>query len=85
MVRVYSRRVDLFVTTAGSVPVIDLDTEIALRAAVNVLRDSIECGRMPSGLPLAPEAVDLHERAAQHFEALLAAGPMPPCASLSVS
>ena len=63
---------------------IGLDTELALRAALNVLRDSIECGRMPSGLPLAPEAVDLHERTAQHLEALLATGPTPPCGSLSV-
>ncbi len=47
------------------------DDEIAFRAAINVLRDTIESGRMPSGLPLAPDAVDLHERAAQHLEAML--------------
>ena len=29
-------------------------TELALRAALNVLRDSIETGRMPSGLTLGP-------------------------------
>jgi hypothetical protein len=47
------------------------DDEIALRAAINILRDSIESGRMPSGLPLRPDAADLHERAAQHLEGLL--------------
>jgi hypothetical protein len=53
------------------------DDEIASRAAINVLRDSIESGRMPSGLPLAPDAAALHERGAEHLEALLhgAAGP----------
>ena len=56
------------------------EDEIAFRAAINVLRDSIESGRMPSGLPLAPDAADLHERAAQHLETLvrrLSAGPQP--------
>jgi hypothetical protein len=47
------------------------DDEIALRAAINVLRDSIESGRMPSGQPLRPDAAGLHERAAQHLEGLL--------------
>ncbi len=47
------------------------DDEIAFRAAINILRDSIESGRMPSGLPLAPDAADLHERAAHHLEAML--------------
>ena len=47
------------------------DAEIAFRAAINVLRDSIESGRMPSGLPLRPDAADLHERAARHLEGLL--------------
>jgi hypothetical protein len=47
------------------------DHEIALRAALNLLRDSIESGRMPSGLPLQPGARDVHERAAAHFEELL--------------
>ena len=54
------------------------DDEIAFRAAINVLRDTIESRRMPSGLPLEPDAAALHERAAQHLEALvrqLAAGP----------
>ena len=47
------------------------DDEIALRAAINILRDSIESGRMPSGQPLRPDAAGLHERAAQHLEGLL--------------
>lgn len=56
------------------------EDEIAFRAAINVLRDTIESGRMPSGLPLAPDAADLHERAARHLETLLrrlAAGLQP--------
>lgn len=56
------------------------EDEIALRTAINVLRDSIESGRMPSGQPLVPDAADLHERAARHLEALvrrLSAGPQP--------
>jgi hypothetical protein len=47
------------------------DDEIAFRAAINILRDSIESGRMPSGQPLRPDAAGLHERAAQHLEGLL--------------
>ncbi len=56
------------------------EDEIALRAAINVLRDTIESGRMPSGEPLAPDAADLHERAARHLETLvqrLVVGPKP--------
>jgi hypothetical protein len=48
------------------------DTELALRAALNVLRDSIETGRMPSGLTLAPAAVAMHEAAIAECERLLA-------------
>ncbi|KAA3448233.1 hypothetical protein C7I87_22945 [Mesorhizobium sp. SARCC-RB16n] len=47
------------------------DYEIALRAAINVLRDTIESHRMPSGLPLEPDAAALHERAIERLEALL--------------
>lgn len=53
------------------------DEEIAFRAAINVLRDSIESGRMPSGQPLAPDAVALHERAAEHLEGLLRRPSIP--------
>ncbi len=55
------------------------DDEIAFRAALNILRDSIESGRMPSGLPLEADAKVLHERAANHFEELIraAAGQRP--------
>ena len=45
--------------------------EAALRAALNVLRDSVESGRMPSGLPLEPAARDMHERAIERLEAVL--------------
>jgi hypothetical protein len=53
------------------------EDELALRAAINVLRDTVESGRMPSGQPLAPDAADLHERAAQHLEAMLRRLPQP--------
>lgn len=42
--------------------------ETALRAAVNILRDSVESGRMPSGEPLATAAADLHTRAADYLD-----------------
>ena len=47
--------------------------ELALLAAINVLRDSIETGRMPSGLALEPDAVAMHEVAVAECERLLAA------------
>ena len=47
------------------------ETEIAYQAAINVLRDSVECQRMPSGLPLQPDAVEVHTRAADLLERLL--------------
>jgi hypothetical protein len=53
------------------------DDELALHAAINVLRDTIESGRMPSGQPLTPDAADLHERAARHLEAMLHQLPTP--------
>jgi len=46
------------------------DLEIALRAAVNVLRDSAESGKMPSGEPLAADAKALHTRAADQLDNL---------------
>lgn len=46
------------------------DIEVALRAAVNVLRDSVESGKMPSGEPLTDDAKALHERAADQLEKL---------------
>lgn len=45
------------------------DDEIASRAAINVLRESIESGSMPSGEPLTPVALALRERAAKRPEA----------------
>jgi len=47
-------------------------TELALRAALNVLRDSIETGRMPSGLTLGPEALAMQAAAIAGCERLLA-------------
>lgn len=47
------------------------DDEIALRAAINLLRDSVESGRMPSGESLTPAASALHERAAERLETWL--------------
>jgi hypothetical protein len=47
------------------------DDEIAFRAAIKVLPDTIESGRMPSGLALKPDAAALHEKAAQHLEDLV--------------
>lgn len=47
------------------------EDEIVFRAAINVLRDSIESGRMPSGLPLSPSAAELHAQAAERLETLL--------------
>jgi len=49
------------------------EDEIALRAALNVLRDSVETGRMPSGEALTPPALDLHRRAIEHFDSQLRA------------
>jgi hypothetical protein len=42
--------------------------EIALRAAISVLRDSIESKRMPSGQPLPPNGVELHAQAVDDLE-----------------
>ena len=49
------------------------DPELALLAAINVLRDSIETGRMPSGLTLEPAALEMHAAAIAECERLLAA------------
>jgi hypothetical protein len=47
------------------------ETEIAFRAAINVLRDSVDSRRMPSGERLEPDAVEVHAQAADHLERLL--------------
>ena len=44
---------------------------MGFRAAINVLRDSVESGRMPSGLPLVSDAAELHADAAECLEILL--------------
>lgn len=52
------------------------ETEIAFRAAINVLRDSVEARRMPSGEPLEADGVPRHARATDHIEDL-------PCQALA--
>ncbi len=47
--------------------------EDAIRAAVNVLRDSAESGRMPSGEALPQEAIAVHLDAADRLLSLLVA------------
>ncbi len=42
--------------------------EAALLTAIKVLRDSIESGRMPSGLKLEPDAGAMHEQGVRHLE-----------------
>lgn len=42
----------------------------ALTLAINLLRDSAECGRMPSGVALQTPEVELHEQAAEELESL---------------
>lgn len=49
------------------------DDEIALRAALNVLRDSVEAQRMPSGEPLDASAAGVHELAIERLASVLAA------------
>ena len=49
----------------------------ALRAAVNVLRDSAESGRMPSGEVLPSAALAVHAEAADRLEAELRGLAMP--------
>ena len=44
--------------------------EDAIRAAVNVLRDSAESGRMPSGEALPQEAIAVHLDAADRLQRL---------------
>jgi hypothetical protein len=48
-----------------------LTTALALGAAINVLRDSAESRRMPSGGPLDDAGVDLHFEAAEVLEEAL--------------
>jgi hypothetical protein len=64
-------------------------TELALRAALNVLRDSIETGRMPSGLTLGPGALAMHAAAIaeceQHLASTLAGGAQQQAAHEAVA
>jgi hypothetical protein len=45
-----------------------LTVALALRAAINVLRDSAESRKMPSGQPLDEASVQLHFDAAETLE-----------------
>ena len=45
--------------------------EAGLRTALSVLRDSVEAGKMPSGLPLEPDAREMHDQAIELLERLL--------------
>lgn len=46
-------------------------TADALRLAINVLRDSVECRRMPSGVELNDACVNLHLDASDALEQCL--------------
>jgi hypothetical protein len=50
-----------------------LTTALALQAAINVLRDSAESRRMPSGEPLEESSVQLHLDAADTLDESLSA------------
>jgi hypothetical protein len=47
-----------------------IDQDAMLTLAINVLRDSAECLRMPSGLDLPPAAADLHRLAADWLQGM---------------
>jgi hypothetical protein len=47
------------------------ETEIAYHAAINVLRDTVESGRMPHGAKIDSDVSALHRRAADHLKSLL--------------
>lgn len=49
------------------------EDELALRTALNVLRDSVETGRMPSGEALTTPALDMHRRAIERLDTQLRA------------
>ena len=48
------------------------DHEIALRAAINMLNDALDTGRMPSGIKFDRAAFDLHGMAVAQLERMLA-------------
>jgi hypothetical protein len=56
----------------------DEEDEIAFQVAINALRDSVESGKMSSGMPLTPEASQVHERVAQRLEHHLRQIPTAP-------
>jgi hypothetical protein len=50
-----------------------LNDEVVLRAALNVLLDSVEALRMPSGEPLAASAAEVHQLAIDRLTMTLTA------------
>lgn len=68
--------------STGNDDTVSID-ELVVRTALNVLRDSVESGKMPSGLPLEGAALDMHRRAIDHLEAVL--GPVQRGATLRAS
>jgi hypothetical protein len=52
----------------------NITNDTALRAAINLLRDSAETGRMPSGEQLPADALELHRQAADHLDTLRRGG-----------
>ena len=60
----------------------DMTDEIALRAAIDVLRNAVENGRLPSGQPLEPDAAVLHQQAAEHLDDMLRHRPEEPLRAL---
>jgi hypothetical protein len=57
---------------AGGAPRPGDDPELALSAAINVLGNGIEAGRMPSGIELEAMGRAIHEAAIAAFERLIA-------------
>ena len=47
------------------------EDEIALRAAINVLEDTIESKRKPSGAQLEPDATEVHRRSADRLRGMM--------------
>jgi len=41
---------------------------LALRTAINALRDIVECARMPNGIPLSDDERELHPLSADELE-----------------
>lgn len=60
----------------------NLDLADALCVAINLLKDSAESRKMPSGIPLDQATADLHADVAEMLEAICADFPEDPLAAL---